>query len=169
MLISTDGRASLPAKAGQAEILNSSLEKYPELTLCARFVTHSFFSDGWPTQALISYGPDNLLGSFVARPCDQVYVGCTKIYKDLVRKNQIPWIAGKVFGLIGKVSKKKEISLMSCCSSQFFIIRKPDLFSLFSEPFLIHRNLPLFLPDMVTGCVEHGLYQCQCYPGLLQG
>ena len=110
-VISTDVGASLPAKYGQAEILNSSLEKYPELTLCARFLTHSFFSDGWPTQALISYGSDNLLGSFVARPCDQVYVGCTKIYKDLVGKNQIPWIAGKVFGLIGKVSKKKRKSV----------------------------------------------------------
>ena len=48
-LISTDDGASLPAKDGRAEILNSSLMKYPE-TLCARFLTHQFYthSDGWP-------------------------------------------------------------------------------------------------------------------------
>ena len=102
-MISTDGRASLPAKAGQAEILNSSLEKYPELTLCARLLTHSFSRTfyGWPTQALISYGSDPLLGSFVTRSCDQFYEGCTKVYRDLLSRNHIPWIAGKVFGYVG--------------------------------------------------------------------
>ena len=100
-VISTDVGASLPAKAGQAELLNSSLEKYPELTICARFLTHYFSSVGFPSQALISYGPENLLGSFVARSCDQVYVGCTRIYKDLLMKRDIPWIRGKVNGFLG--------------------------------------------------------------------
>ena len=36
-VISTDAGASLPAKDGRAEILNSSLEKYSSLTVCARF------------------------------------------------------------------------------------------------------------------------------------
>ena len=74
-VISTDGEASLPATDGRAEILNSSLVQYPEVTLCARFLTHHFSThpDGEPTQTLISYGYNNLLSSLVARPCDQYY------------------------------------------------------------------------------------------------
>ena len=105
-VISTNAGASLPAKDGQAEILNSSLKKYPELTLCARFLTHQFSahsgSDGWATQALISYGLFDLLGSFSALLCDQVYVGCTELLKDVLSKNHIKWITGKVFGYLGK-------------------------------------------------------------------
>ena len=102
-VISTDVGVSLPDKDGHAEILNSSLEKYPELTLCARLLTHSFSRTfyGWPTQALISYGSDPLLGSFVTRSCDQFYEGYTKVYRDLLSRNHIPWIAGKVFGYVG--------------------------------------------------------------------
>ena len=74
-VISTDAGASLPAKDGRAEILNSSLVKYPEMTLCARFLTHSFSThpDGEPRQTLISYGDNNFLRSGVARPCDKYY------------------------------------------------------------------------------------------------
>ena len=97
-VISTDAGASLPAKDGQAEILNSSLVKYPEVTLCARFLTHHFSTDpdGFPFQTLISYGKNVLLGSFVARSCDQFYQGCTEYYRDKVETQQ--WIRGKVFG-----------------------------------------------------------------------
>ena len=81
-VISTDAGASLPAKDGRAEILNSSLVKYSELTLCARFLTHHFstHSDGWPVQTLISYGYNNFLSSFVAIPCDKNYQAdfCTR-------------------------------------------------------------------------------------------
>ena len=74
-MISTDAGASLPAKDGGAEILNSSLVKYSELTLCARFLTHSFSThpDGEPIQTLISYGDNNFLRSGVATPCDKYY------------------------------------------------------------------------------------------------
>ena len=74
-VISTDGGASLPAKEGRAEMLNSSLGKYPEVTLCARFLTHHFSThpDGEPIQTLISYGKNDFLSSLVARPCDQYW------------------------------------------------------------------------------------------------
>ena len=81
-VISADPGASLPAKSGQAEILNSSLKKYPEATICARFLTHHFstHSDGQPSQTLISYGYNDFLSSLVARPCDQHYQAdlCTR-------------------------------------------------------------------------------------------
>ena len=74
-VISTDAGASLPAKDGRAELLNSSLVKYPELTICARFLTHHFSThpDGEPSQTLISYGQIDFLSSLVARPCDDYY------------------------------------------------------------------------------------------------
>ena len=143
MLISTDGRASLPAKAGQAEILNSSLEKYPELTLCARLLTHSFSRTfyGWPTQALISYGSDPLLGSFVTRSCDQFYEGCTKVYRDLLSRNHIPWIAGSVW-LCRDGLRNDEILLVSTFENME--TRMSLLF--FSEPmsFYVFRVTPIF-------------------------
>ena len=71
-VISTDAGASLPAKDGRAEMVNSSLVKLSEVTLCARFLTHSFSTDldGSPIQTAISYGTDDLLSSYLARPCD---------------------------------------------------------------------------------------------------
>ena len=92
--------ASLPRKEGQAEILNSSLVKYSQLTVCARFLTLHFSSDpdGWPTQSLISYGSDDLLGSYLAMSCDQSYTGCTQEYRDIFRASQLSWISGSVFG-----------------------------------------------------------------------
>ena len=78
-VISTDAGASLPAKDGRAEILNSSPGKYSSLTVCARFLTHHFstHSDNYPFQTLLSYEKDSLLSSYVARPCDQFYQGQT--------------------------------------------------------------------------------------------
>ena len=101
-VISTDAGSSLLRREGQAEILNSSLVKYPEVTLCARFLTHHFSThpEGWPTQSLISHGLDDLLGSYRAMPCDQYYTGCTQEYKDIFSENQLPWISGKVFGYL---------------------------------------------------------------------
>ena len=84
--------------AGQAEILNSSLVKYPEVTLCARFLTHHFsiHPDGYPFQTLISYEEDDLMGSYVARPCEKKYEGCTENNRDRLETQQ--WIRGKIFG-----------------------------------------------------------------------
>ena len=39
----------------------------------------------------------------------------------------------------------------------------------FLNPFFMNYELLAFFPGMDTNSVEHGLYQCQCYPGLLQG
>ena len=40
-VISTDAVASLPSKEGRAEILNSSLDKFSSLTVCARYQSGS--------------------------------------------------------------------------------------------------------------------------------
>ena len=101
-VISTDGGASFPRKEGRAEILNSSLVKYSQLTVCARFLTLHFSTDpdSWPTQSLISYGSDDLLGSYLAMSCDQSYTGCTQEHKDKFRENHLSWISGSVFGYL---------------------------------------------------------------------
>ena len=44
----------------------------------------------------------DMLGSFLARPCEQAYAGCTELYKDILSKNHNTWITGKVFGYLGK-------------------------------------------------------------------
>ena len=82
-----------------AELLNSSLEKYPSLTVCARFLTHHFspHREG-PPQALLSYGRDDLLSSFVAMSCEGSYSGCTQEYRDMLSEKQVQWMSGKVFG-----------------------------------------------------------------------
>ena len=99
-MISTDARASLPAKDSRAEILNSSLAKYSEVTLCVRFLNYHFSThpDSWPYQTLISYGNDGLLSSFLAVSCDEFYTGCTQKYKERFSNLDIQWIWGKVFG-----------------------------------------------------------------------
>ena len=99
-VISRGGGASLPSKLSQTEMLNSSLVKYSQLTVCARFLTLHFSTDpdGWPTQSLISYGSDDLLGSYLAMSCDQSYTGCTEEYRDIFRASQLSWISGSVFG-----------------------------------------------------------------------
>ena len=91
-VISTDAGASLPAKYGQAELLNFSLGEYSEVTLCARFLTYHFSTppDGVPFQTIIAYGTHQLLGSYVAKPCDQRYQGCTERYKEKLETQQ--WI-----------------------------------------------------------------------------
>ena len=99
-VISRDAGASLPRKEGRAEILNSSLVTFSSLTLCARFLTIHFSTDpeGLPTQSLISYGSDDLLGSYLAMSCDQSYPGCTQEYRDIFSASQLSWISGSVFG-----------------------------------------------------------------------
>ena len=71
-----------PAKetsTGGAEILNSSLEYFEELTICARFKSLNFKVSPWISgyQAIIVQGPFWLLGSYTALPCDERYNGCT--------------------------------------------------------------------------------------------
>ena len=106
-VISTDAGASLPAKEGRAEILNSSLVNYSEVTLCARFLTYHFSAQPTrrPYQSLISYGRNVLLSSYLAKSCDDFYEGCTEIYREKIAGHRQQWTEGKVFGnlqLLGK-------------------------------------------------------------------
>ena len=102
LVISTDAGDSLPAKDIRAEILNSSLGKYSEVTLCIRFLNYHFsiHSDSWPYQTLISYGKDDVLSSFIAMSCDEFFIGCTQKYIERFSKLDIQWIWGKVFGFL---------------------------------------------------------------------
>ena len=97
-VISTDPGASLPAKDGRAELMNTSLVNISELTVCARFLTHHFSTppDNYPFQTIISYGQDSLLCSYVGKSCDFFYQGCTENYIEKFEGQQ--WIRGKVFG-----------------------------------------------------------------------
>ena len=91
-VISTNPGASQPRRESWAELMNSSLAKYPSVTVCARFLTHHFSPNiaGRPTpQSLISYGTNALLSSFLARPCDQTYTGCTQDYKKMFSRNKM--------------------------------------------------------------------------------
>ena len=102
-MISTDPGASLPAKDGGAELLNSSLGNYSEVTLCARFRSHDFSThpDGAPYQTLISYGTDDLLSSYTATSCEEFFPGCTQKYKERFSKfPHLQWLGGKVFGYL---------------------------------------------------------------------
>ena len=102
-VISTDAGVSLPAKEGRAELVNSSLVNYSEVTLCARFLTHHFSThpDGGQYQTLISYGRDDLLSSYTATSCDEFFIGCTQKYKERFSKfHHIQWVEGKVFGYL---------------------------------------------------------------------
>ena len=74
-VISTDAGALLPAKDGRAELLNSSLVNYSEVTLCGRFLTHHFSThpDSMPVQIIFSYGDNALLRSYITKPCEQFF------------------------------------------------------------------------------------------------
>ena len=97
-LISTDPAVSLPDRAGSAELLNSSLEKYQEFTICLRLKTYQFstYPDKESYQYIVSIKNSGnfMLGSYTAVPCEQVYSGCTGTYQ-----SKIPaWSHGAVFG-----------------------------------------------------------------------
>ena len=99
-VISTDPGALLPAKDGQAEILDSSLTTFSSLTICVRFLTFTFsvYPDEWPIQTLISYDGGGLLNSYIAIPCDEAYPGCTEEYQDILATIDIQWIRGQSYG-----------------------------------------------------------------------
>ena len=71
-MISTDPKAILPARTGQAEILNSSLDQLENFTVCARFQSYRFpsYQDSEPYNGLISLADSYILASYVALPCD---------------------------------------------------------------------------------------------------
>ena len=92
-VISTDPGASLPAKEGRAELVNSSLVKYSEVTICARFLTHHFSThpDGGPYQTLISYGRDDLL-NFKSVKSDLQWIYSNKDYQEISLANRTTFI-----------------------------------------------------------------------------
>ena len=71
-VISTERKATLPAKTGQVEILNSSLDGVENFTICARFQSYQLIShhDAEPYHGLISLAESYILASYVALPCD---------------------------------------------------------------------------------------------------
>ena len=71
-MISTDPEAALPARTGQAEILNSSLDQVENFTICARFQSYNFpsYHDSEHYNGLISLADSYILASYVALPCD---------------------------------------------------------------------------------------------------
>ena len=95
-VLQTDSTQSLPPLTGQADILNSGLAEYEEVTVCARFLTHQFncHRAAYDYQGLITVAEFWLLGSYLALPCDWSYEGCT-----LYKKSYIPgWTHGTAFG-----------------------------------------------------------------------
>ena len=70
-VISTDPRLLLPAREGEAELLNSSLALGSDWTVCARLLTHQFstYPDMGPLQAdsstLIGRDIPRYLGHFL--------------------------------------------------------------------------------------------------------
>ena len=102
-MISTEPTLSLPAREGQAELLNSSLTSLgPSWTVCLRLLTHQFstWPDQGPLQAVLTAGPRKLLGSYLAQPCDQIFQGCSKLYQGVVGAG---WKLGKVYGYYQQV------------------------------------------------------------------
>ena len=73
-MISTDPRATLPPRTGQAEILNSSLNGVENFTICARFQSYKFnsYEDALTFNVLISLTDHYILASYVALPCDDI-------------------------------------------------------------------------------------------------
>ena len=99
-LITTDPAVSLPDRAGGAELLNSSLEKYQEFTICLRLKTYQFstYPDKESYQYIVSIKNSGnfMLGSYVALPCEQMYSGCTGTYQKQISS----WKHGAVFGFL---------------------------------------------------------------------
>ena len=59
-----------PQPDGFAEILNSSLTKYPEFSLCGRFLSHDFSTEQTTWQTVISVGKRAIVASHAVLPCD---------------------------------------------------------------------------------------------------
>ena len=95
-VLKTDSSQFLPKLSDQADVLNSGLAGYEEVTVCARFLTHQFncHKEAYDYQGLITVSEFWLLGSYLALPCDWYYDGCT-VYK----KSYIPgWTHGTALG-----------------------------------------------------------------------
>ena len=103
-MITTDPAVSLPGRAGSAELLNSSLEKYSEFTICLRLKTYQFstYPDKESYQYIVSIKNSGnfMLGSYVALPCEQMYSGCTGTYQNKISS----WKHGAVFGFLRESS-----------------------------------------------------------------
>ena len=99
-VVTTDPSQFLPGLEGQAEVLNSDLSQYDEVTICVRFNTFQFntHQEAYDYQGLLTLGAFWVLGTYTALPCDWDYEGCT-VYK----KSYIPgWIHGTALGYYEK-------------------------------------------------------------------
>ena len=83
---------------GMALIQNSSLSDYDQLTICLRIKTFQFDNFYSNKQAIVTYGDNLFLWSFVgSENCG--FPGCVDYYKDLIKEN---WKYGKVYGIFHK-------------------------------------------------------------------
>ena len=84
-VLQTNPNLELPPRLAQAEVLDSSLSDLDQFTVCMRIKTYQFTTYNEVTfsyQAVLTYGPNWMLGAYVGLPCDQRYTGCTQKQKD---------------------------------------------------------------------------------------
>ena len=95
-VLTTDPSLVLPDRLGQVELLNSSLQGHPEVTICLRFRTFQFstYRKPWYAQSVITYADSTTLYAYVATDCEDKFPGCNLRYKKLVAN----WAHGRVFG-----------------------------------------------------------------------
>ena len=95
-VLTTNPSLMLPDRFGQVELVNSSLQGRPEVTICVRFRTFQFSTYGkpWYAQSVITYADSTTLYAYVATDCEDKFPGCNLRYKKLVAH----WAHGRVFG-----------------------------------------------------------------------
>ena len=104
-VVSTNSSAELPHRTGEAEVLNSSLHHYQELTLCSRFKTYHFTTNtgSFPFQVVLHLNKRlTFLACFVAVPCSvegREDTDCTQQVKRIHSNVPGGWKQGKVFGI----------------------------------------------------------------------
>ena len=116
-VLTTDRSLVLPARLGQAELVDSSLVGLAELTICLRFRTFQFSTYGrpWYSQSVLSYGDKTLLYAYVAEDCEAKFPGCTQRYQKWVEG----WAHGRPFGYFYEDSK----------SNGYYPAWQPDLWN----------------------------------------
>ena len=102
-VLTTEPSLVLPHRLGQVELLNSSLVKQAELTICLRFLTFRFSTYGqpWYAQSVLTYGDKTILYAYVAEDCEAKFPGCTQRYQAWVEN----WAHGRPFGYFYESSK----------------------------------------------------------------
>ena len=95
-VLTTDSNLVLPPRLGEAEIVNSSLYRKPEISICLRFKTFQYSNYGkpWYSQSVVTYGDTTTLYAYIGTDCEEKFQGCTLRYKTWVDN----WAHGRPFG-----------------------------------------------------------------------